>query len=291
MRTNDVPRPPELPRLHLVASIMTRDPIVVDVEQSLDQAMAMMDAHSIRHLAVVRAGRLVGMLTDREVLAATGWLPMRVHESRGPSATTGHPGRVAEVMRAPAASIEPGTDLLEVGRRLLQEEQGCLAVVEDGVLVGIVTDTDLLQAYRRERVDEQRAAAEDPPAEAVMTAAPLTVHWYTTLGEAARLCREHALRHLPVLEAGLLVGLLSDRDLRRAQGLGRHADTPVDEVMTRNVLTGSRSMRASEVSGILLQNRFGAVPIAERGELLGIVTITDLLRHDVATRSAPPRGR
>lgn len=66
----------------------------------------------------------------------------------------------------------------------------------------------------------------------------------TTAGEALALCRERRIRHLPVLEAGLLVGIVSDRDLRSAApGLGDPARAAalekirVSEVMTRDVAT------------------------------------------------------
>lgn len=270
------------------AAIMARDPLTVDAGQSLDDAMEVMDRHAIRHLPVLSGGRLVGVLTDREVLGATGWLPKRVHESRGPSETSGHPRRVEEVMRARVATVEPSTSLPDLMHRLLHGEQGCLAVVEDAALVGIVTETDLLRTYVEERAGPRGSGLEDPTAEAIMTVNPVTVGCDTSLGEAWRLCSEHNLHHLPVIEAGLLVGILSDRDLRRARGQGRHADLTVDEIMTRKVLSGPRSMRASEVARILLENRISALSIAERGELRGIVTISDILRHGLETQDSRP---
>lgn len=275
-----VPLTPVLP----VASIMTRHPLAVDAEESLDQAMSLMDVHELRHLAVVSAGRLVGLLSDLEVLGASGAQPMRAHEgSRGRIRV--HPGRVGEVMRSPAPTIEPGADLLALGQRMLQE-QGCLAVVQEDVLVGLVTDRDLLAAFERERLG---GAEQDPAAGAIMTLDPPRVHWYTTIAEATRLCCLHALRHLPVMEADCLVGMLSDRVLRRAHGRGRHADTPVGEFLPHNVLSGFLTMRASDVACLLLSRHDGALAITEDGALRGVVTVADLLRHGVAARDLPTK--
>ncbi len=266
------------------ASILTPEPVCVEAEESLDRAMELMEAHAIRHLVVVQGGRVAGLLGDREVLGATGWLPLRVHESRGPSPTRGHPNRVADAMRAPAATIEPSLDLRSTIRRLLDEGVDCLPVLEGGRLVGIVTETDLLRAC----LEAASAPGADPPVEELMARDPLSVHWYTTIDEAVRLCHRHGIRHLPVLEAGLLVGMLSDRDLRRAHGQGRPGASPVEEVFTRKAIAAAPSMRASEATRLLLENRIGALPVAERGEVRGIVTSTDLLEHGLTLLAPAP---
>lgn len=265
------------------ASILTPEPVCVDAEESLDRAMELMEAHAIRHLVVVRDGRVAGVLGDREVLGVTGWMPLRVHESRGPSPTRGHPNRVADAMRAPAAAIEPSLDLRSAIRLLLDEGVDCLPVLDGARLVGIVTETDLLRAC----LEATSAPGADPPVEELMARDPLSVHWYTTIDEAARLCHRHGMRHLPVLEAGLLVGMLSDRDLRRAHGQGRPGATPVEEVFTRKAIAAAPSMRASEATRVLLENRIGALPVAERGEVRGIVTSTDLLEHGLSLLDTP----
>lgn len=255
---------------------MTRSPLItIDAEDDLDEALRRMEAHHVRHLPVVDGDLLAGVLSDRDLLAANGGLPSRVHSCRGTCADGWHHQRAGELMHSPVVTIEPTADLYAVAKAMLRNKIGCLPIVEHGRLVGILTEQDLLRAF------VEASTRTDPLLQArveeLMSSEPLTIRWTTTLDEAQRLCREHRVRHLPVLEAGLLVGMVSDRDLRRARGVGRPGDTPVDDFMTRRVITCLRQDRAADAARRMLQHGFSSLPVAELDELCGIVTVTDLL--------------
>src|SRR3712207_8309308 len=89
----------------------------------------------------------------------------------------------------------------------------------------------------------------------------------TTAGEALALCRERRIRHLPVLEAGRLVGIVSDRELRSAApGLGDPGRAPaleqarVSEVMTRDVVTNRPDPPIEEAANRMREKRRGCLP-------------------------------
>jgi acetoin utilization protein AcuB len=107
-----------------------------------------------------------------------------------------------------------------------------------------------------------------------MVAPVVTVTPDTLVGAARDLLRQHAIRHLPVLEDGLLVGIVSERDLLRATSQA----LPLREVMTRTVFVLSPGTSIREAARLFRDRRFGAVPVLDGRRLVGIVSVTDVLR-------------
>ncbi len=110
----------------------------------------------------------------------------------------------------------------------------------------------------------------------IMSRQLVTVTPDTPLSEARHLLAEHRIRRLPVIAGRRLVGIVSDRDVRSASA--SHDRTPAAQIMTRNVVTATSQMRVDEAARIMLDGRFGGLPVVDGGELTGIVTETDLLR-------------
>ena len=107
------------------------------------------------------------------------------------------------------------------------------------------------------------------------------------LDEAIRLFEIHGFRHLPVVEDGRLLGILSDRDIALATGWilanyrsSRDTDKPkyVREIMVEDVHTLPIEAVASDAAGLILEHRIGAIPVMKEGVVAGLVSATDLLR-------------
>ncbi|MBS2019546.1 MAG: CBS domain-containing protein [Deltaproteobacteria bacterium] len=117
---------------------MTRDVIVVPPELSLASAWRVMTSRDIRHLPVVRAGALIGMLSDRDVMIRStmtedGVLVPAPDLIVGEAMTT-----------TPLVSCEPQTDVRELVRIMIGQKIDAIPVVHGLRLVGLVTSTDLL---------------------------------------------------------------------------------------------------------------------------------------------------
>jgi acetoin utilization protein AcuB len=111
----------------------------------------------------------------------------------------------------------------------------------------------------------------------IMTRDVVTVTPDTTLAEARRLLDHHRIRHLPVIVAGRLGGMVSDRDLRSASG--RHTGaSPVGPIMTPYPVTVTPATRVEEAARLMLERRIGGLPVVDGTSLAGIVTGDDLLR-------------
>ena len=126
-----------------------------------------------------------------------------------------------------------------------------------------------------------------PPISRYMTRQPWTVRHNASLETAADLMREHGVRHLPVLDARKLVGILSDRDVN----LFRRLDEPeleVDDAMTQDVYTVRGDESLDFVANTMAERKIGcAVVVDSRGAVEGIFTTIDALRAlaDVLARS------
>ena len=126
-----------------VRELMTTDVTTVGRNDELTIADDVMKMKRLRHLPVVEEGRLVGILTQRDLFHAA----LSTALNFGEKAQKGFLKTVVvkEVMTDEVLTIDPGADVKEAARRMIEHKMGCLPVVENGKLVGIVSETDLLR--------------------------------------------------------------------------------------------------------------------------------------------------
>jgi CBS domain-containing protein len=108
-------------------------------------------------------------------------------------------------------SIAPGTAVLEAIRLMAERHVGALLVMEGETLSGIVSERD----YARKVILMGRSSA-DTPVRDIMTAAVITVQPETPVEKCMQVMTERRVRHLPVIEAGRVVGMVSIGDLVKA---------------------------------------------------------------------------
>ncbi|NYS23978.1 cyclic nucleotide-binding/CBS domain-containing protein [Rhodobacteraceae bacterium 2376] len=113
----------------------------------------------------------------------------------------------------------------------------------------------------------------------LMTRSPVSCPPDASVTEAARTMRENRISSVAVTENGALVGIVTTRDLTaRVLAEGLPGDTPVSEVMTRNVQALTPDSLGSDILHMMLERRIGHLPVVRDGKLLGIITQTDLTR-------------
>jgi acetoin utilization protein AcuB len=111
----------------------------------------------------------------------------------------------------------------------------------------------------------------------VMSRELITVQPGDPAKRAWELMRDHRFRHLPVLDDGRLVGVLSDRDLRAILLSPGLAGATVGELMSEDLTTIGPAALVEDAASLLVVKKIGCLPVVEDGRLLGIVTETDLL--------------
>lgn len=116
---------------------MTSPAVTADPDTPVREAVALLIEHGFAGLPVVDAdGRVVGLFTEYDAL-------------RGAREGNGAVTTVGQVMTKPVEVVSPETTVVAIGRRMLTDRLRCLPVVEDGVVVGVVSRRDLLRPLVR----------------------------------------------------------------------------------------------------------------------------------------------
>ena len=151
----------EAQRMHalVAADVMTRDPHSVCTKTTAAALVQHFHERRFRHFLVVEDGRLVGVISDRDVIRLFG-LDDFPERNALEALTAG------ELMSTDLVTVEPETSLVEAVRLIVENGISCLPVVRDGRAIGILTTTDLYLALEqllrhvgeRARVNNQRAS-------------------------------------------------------------------------------------------------------------------------------------
>jgi CBS domain-containing protein len=117
-----------------VADFMTRELVTMKESDDLALAESILRLGGIRHLPVVRDRKLVGLVTQRDLLRA------------GASGASGRERQALDIMTKEPTAVAPRTPLVQAARLMLRHKYGCLPVCEeDGTLVGIITESDFVR--------------------------------------------------------------------------------------------------------------------------------------------------
>lgn len=128
------------------------------------------------------------------------------------------------------------------------------------------------------------------PISSIMTEEVVTLSLEDSLYSAEKRMKTNHIRHMPVIDKGKLIGLISLSDLQRisfidAYGKEGTEDTPIynmfdiQDLMIKNPLTASPQNTILEVSKLLASKEFHSLPVVENDKLVGIITTTDLLHY------------
>ena len=128
-----------------VRDIMVTELVTLHVEEQMSLASDIMNLARIRHLPIVEGERLVGIISQRDLFKASLASVMGYDYA----ATRDHLKSVSikEAMVREVITVGPETGIQEAGRIMLDKKIGCLPVVEDHRLVGMVTETDILRCF------------------------------------------------------------------------------------------------------------------------------------------------
>lgn len=127
----------------------------------------------------------------------------------------------------------------------------------------------------------------------IMTSQVYTVDVNTSLAEVEHIMKKKHIRHIPIVEEGNIIGIVSLTDLQRLSYTSSFAEVEdameddiaiydmlsLDQVMVRNPFCIQKSATVGDACDVLIKMDFHALPVVEGKELIGIVTTTDLLKY------------
>lgn len=130
-----------------VSDVMTKDPVAIGADAPLREAADLMRSRGIRHLPVLDgAGHLLGIVTDRDLVHAAfvpllaDYLAWDPHRLKAP--------RVRDVMTWSVVTTSPHVPLVQAGLKMFQRRIGSLPVVDGDRLIGMLTERDVVRAFR-----------------------------------------------------------------------------------------------------------------------------------------------
>lgn len=119
-----------------------------------------------------------------------------------------------------------------------------------------------------------------PSVQKFMTTVPYSIGPDQKLSLAHKMMREHSIRHLPVLDGGKLVGILTDRDLHLIESL-KDVDpesVTVDDAMSQGPFSVSPDAPLDEVVAEMAEHKYGCAVIIQNAKVVGVLTTVDVCR-------------
>jgi CBS domain-containing protein len=131
----------------VVTQIMMGSPVTLGPEDTLDLANDVISLGRIRHIPVVDAGRLVGLLSERDLMGAAASHVFGLKQKNKSALLKSV--LIRDVMKKRVVTVAPETSIKDAAHLMADKKIGCVPVVSDGAIVGLVTTTDILRYVER----------------------------------------------------------------------------------------------------------------------------------------------
>lgn len=152
--------------------------------------------------------------------------------------------KISEIMTKATVTDSAADTLAEAAARMWNAQTGSLLVMDAEQLVGIVTERDLLRTVANGQ-DPKTISLKDIMRTDVITCGP-----QTTLKEAAKLMATKWIRHLPVVDAGRVVGIISQRDLTGVLAEALHEPEALHQLVESSSLVRERRLKRIEAGDL-----------------------------------------
>lgn len=280
----------------VITNFMTHRPFTVAPTDLIDKAINIMEDRAFHHLIVTDGAQIVGILSDRDILISTGWT-LSIERRRAGGKANGHgvlPKRVEQIMSRSVHAVTDSDDVREAALLMDGYQVSAVPVVSEGRLSGIITDSDLLRWLDELAFDENGAGrflAEE--VQVLMSSPPICAAPDTPIDDVVSMVRRFSVRHVPVSLNDQLVGIISDRDLRRLLGwslsnddemvaardnASPHIPSTAAEIMHENVETVQPNATLREALRRMRDLRIHSLPVVKNGRLVGILTHSDFVK-------------
>jgi CBS domain-containing protein len=255
----------------MASEIMSTSLITIDANDSVRNALRLMEKKNVSRLLVRKNKVVVGMLTERDLAERLG-----SEKERKLSDAHIH---VSSCYSKKLVAVEKDTDVKRIAELMLENKISSVAIIDEEKVVGIVTKTDLLKLFENS----------EEPVEKIMTKSVRRIELGSRLLEARRMMRNYKIKRLLVTDKNKLVGIVTESDIAKALGLfrklseGKQWDEKmrkilVDDVMSSSVITLNPGDKLKKCVNVMLTKNISGIPVVEGEEIKGIVTKTDFVK-------------
>ena len=253
-----------------VQEIMTRDVIYVDKDVDMKYVLKLMKKHNITKIPVVEDHKPVGLITDSNIAKKLGAI-----RTRGVPAAHLY---ASSIMDKDIHIISPLSDVSEILSTVGTPGPTMLYVGTEESIVGVITKADLLALVKDTTILEE-----------VMKEMAYTVSPDDRIIHARRQMIDADIARLPVVNNGMLIGIISDIDIvyaldkiKKGFPLGKQKhqleELLVNDVMSVPAITISSDKNVADAAKSMIDHHVGCLPVMQNDNILGVVTRTDLLK-------------
>ncbi|MGQ9720837.1 MAG: CBS domain-containing protein [Candidatus Jordarchaeum sp.] len=256
-----------------VKDIMVKELFVVDKDDMVSYAIELMVKKRVSRLLVVDKGKLVGVITEKDMVDRLGSSKMRALQ-----ASSVH---ISGVMSDNPITITPQTDVVNSAKIMIDKHISSLPVVEKEELVGIITKSTMTRLCLK--IDHIFVGQ-------IMTKSPITTTPFDRIMNVRRIMLEKDISSLPVLDDGKLVGIITEGHIAlylaefREKVPEKHQEKRIKHVKVTEVMQKDPPLlhpdnKVSEAADLMRRERVKSIPIINYEErLIGVLTKTDLTK-------------
>jgi CBS domain-containing protein len=244
-----------------VSEIMTHRVVTVSESSTVYEAACLMAEKNIGSSIIVEKGRVKGILTERDILKQLG-------------AGNNLEGMVvSDLMTEHVITVSPDTRIMDAADILIKHKFRRLPVVEGGILVGIVTASDL--TFEMDSPQTTGRASD------YMSKPVYTIHSSATVADAIKVMVNRNIGSVVVVDDKNIAGILTERDILRNVVAKRRVagETKVSQVMSSEIVTVKPDTQVSHICHLMYYYGFRRFPVVDsRENLVGVITERDLLK-------------
>jgi len=253
-----------------VKEIMTKDVIYVDKDVDLKYVLKLMKKHSITKIPVIEEKKVIGTITDSTLVVKLGSI-----RNRGVPASRLH---ASSVVNKELSTVTPDQELESILSSVGEPGPTMLMVIEDEELKGVITKADLLPLV------DSTTQVKELMREQLHSVSPddRVVH-------ARRLLIDQKIARLPVINNGILIGIISDIDitfalakLKKSFPLGKQKhqldELLVNDAMQAPAISIDAGKTVKDAAKLMIKENVGCLPVIQNEKIIGIVTRTDVIK-------------
>jgi len=189
--------------------------------------------------------------------------------------------RVSHVMNEDVITASPTATVFMAAKTMFASSVSCVVVVSDNLVVGILTEKDLLKAVARADTHLRQLSVQERMSHPVET-----VHPDLPLLDAGEIMQAKRIKRLPVVLDQRLVGIVTQTDITRAL-IGLSPLQQVSEIMSTDIATVTTLATAADAARVMSARNISCVVVTHHNEVAGIFTQKDLLRRVIAVAKNP----